>query len=146
MWTTKDIGAGIKPLAAIAGTTVDSEVSGAWVDRQGYFSVELALAIQAVLADSETIAIVANWQDADDSSGTGAADFGTALTSTTLQTGSSASEVVTGLDEGSAEFKQDLTAAKRWIRVQFTLTTSSTGTATYGACYILGGADVLPAA
>ena len=140
----KDVGFYVKTVAALAGTTVDSEVSTAWIDRRGFMSATLALACQPVLAEGETISFAGNWQDASDSAGSDAADYGDAVTTVTIQTGTTGTDPMAGLAYAAGQLKANLDHAKRYIRAQFTLTTSSSGTATYGATIVLGGADHHP--
>jgi hypothetical protein len=137
----KDIGAYVAARGGIAGTTVDSEVNTGWIDRQGYLSAFLALAVQAVLADAETLSFVANWQDADDAAGAGAADYGDPVISAVIQTGATGATEAPVSPTGNNLPKVNLDHARRYIRCQFTLTSSGSGTAAYGGAVVLGGGD-----
>jgi hypothetical protein len=143
--THKDVGSFVATRGGIAGTTVDSEVNTGWVDRQGFMSAVLALSGQAVLADAETLSFQGNWQDADDAAGSGAADYGDPVSNVVIQTGlTGQTEAPISLERGLGRLKANLDHARRYIRAQFTLSTSGSGTATYGAAIVLGGADQNP--
>lgn len=147
--TSRDIGAQIAGRACAAATAVAAgtgdatEVSGQWIDRQGFLSAKLIVTYQAVLAEGETISIAANLQDATDSSGTGAADFGTASADAVRATGGSGGST----ERGVVEIDVDLSAARQYVRAQFTpnLSASGTDTAILSAVLVLGGAESIPA-
>jgi hypothetical protein len=132
--------AGVDVTAAGAGDNV--EVDGAWIDRSGLLSGKAVVVYTATLAQGETLSIAANAQDADDSSGTGAADYGAALTSTVVATGDTGGSTETGV----VELDFDLMGARGFLRLQFTpdLSASGTDTAELAAVWILGGADEQP--
>lgn len=147
--TRSDIGANLAAKYAVAGTDVTAggsgdgtEVDGAWIDMQDFGSSKIVIAYTATLADGETLSIAANAQDATDSSGTGAADFGTAYSSTVVATGDTGGSTETGV----VELDLDVTEANRYVRVQFTPTMSAatTDTAELAAVYVVGGADRNP--
>lgn len=129
--------------ATAAGAGDNTEVDGPWVDRRGYMSVKLCVGWTATLADTETFSLAYNLQDASDSSGTGAADYGTVVASTVQGTASGA-ETLTGV----AALDIDLQTADRFIRAQHTPDLSAAGVDTSISCaiLILGGADDSPAA
>jgi hypothetical protein len=137
----KPCGAG----AATAGGTGDNtEVDGVWIDRLGYLSAKLIVGVRAVLGQGETVTLAANLQDAADSAGTGAADYGAALAATTAATGGSGGST----EHGRIVADFDLSGARRYVRAQFTpnLSRANTDTAIAYAVLMLGGADKLPAA
>lgn len=144
----RDIGAYIKTafagfadvLAAGAGDNV--EVSGPWIDRLGFESLVASVGWFTTLADGEDLALAMNLQDATDSAGAGAADFGTALVSKVLVVNSGG-----GTEEGTEELDFDLSGARRFVRLQFTpnLSASGTDTADLVGQLILGGAIEVPA-
>lgn len=129
--------------AATAGGTGDAtEVDGAWIDRQGFDSLKVVIAYTTTLAATKTLSLAANLQDASDSSGTGAADFGSALSATVVATGASGGSTETGV----VELDFDVSGADQYVRIQFTPDLSATGTdtASISAIYVLGGADANP--
>lgn len=129
---------------AVAGTTPDNvEQDGAYVDTQGYDHVTLKLTVKAVLAEGETATINMNAQTDADGTGTGT-DFGTAATAVVL-TGGSGGSTETAIVE--IPLNLVVSTALRYIRGQFTVDGSASGTDTWIACldYILGGANKLPA-
>lgn len=151
---TKDMGAYIKPVRAgaevdgTAGSTGDNtEVNGAWIDMKGFESLEFVLSFTATLGSGETLALIANVQDADDINGTGAADVSTdhlsALASTVIATGESGGSTETGI----YALGIDTTMCKRFVRVQWTPNLSASGTDTFkiGQLYLQAGAKYPPA-
>lgn len=150
----KDLGAYILPKFAAAETDVtaggagdNTEVNGAWIDTQGFESLEFLMTYTATLAAAATLSLAANVQDADDISGTGAADVSTdylsALPATVVSTGATGGST----NKGAYALGIDLTMCKRYVRVQFTpnLSAANTDTAKIGATYLLGGAKYPPA-
>jgi hypothetical protein len=125
-----------------AGTGDATEVDSPWIDRQDYFSCKVSVGYEAVLADTEDIAIGLNLQDATSAAGAGAADFGTAVPSAVLVT-SSGGTTETGVLE--ADF--NLMTARQFIRLQYTpdMSAAATDTAELGAIVILGGPEDKPA-
>ena len=151
---TKDLGAYILASLAAASVAVtaggsgdETEVNGLWLDTKGFESLEVALAFTTTLGAGETLSFAANMQDADDASGTGAADVSTnhlsALASTVFATGGAGGST----EVGAAQVGVDLTMLKRFVRIQFTpdLSAANTDTAEVNAAYILGGAKYPPA-
>lgn len=124
------------------GTGDNTEVNGAWIDRRGFSSLKVVIPYTATLAQAATLSIAANLQDASDSSGTGAADYGDALASTVVSTGGTGGSTNTGV----VELDFDLSGCDRYIRIQFTPNLSASGTdvAEMGAAYILAGATDNP--
>ena len=70
--------------ATAGGSGDNTEVDGAWVDRQGFLSGKAIIAYTATLAQGATLSIAANLQDATSSGGAGAGDYGDALASTVV--------------------------------------------------------------
>jgi len=154
----RNVGAGIAgrfggTVAVTAGAGSDgAEVDGNWIDIKGYSSAKVVVAFAATLADTESITLAANVQDASASDGTGAADYGAVFASTLMVTSDGGTTEI-----GQAEFDIDFlggtqgaadgTCADQYIRVQFTPTMSASGTdtAVVTAVVVLGGADVEPA-
>lgn len=132
--------AGVDVTAAGSGDA--TEVDGAWIDRRGYNSIKVVIPYTATLAESETISVAANLQDASASDGTGAADFGTALSSTVQATGDTGGSTETGV----VEMDFDVSGADRYVRIQFTpdLSASATDTAELAAVYVLAGSNENP--
>jgi hypothetical protein len=139
--TSRFGGAG-RALAAGAGD--NTEVDGGWVDRTGKFSAKVVISYTTTLAQDETLSFTANLQDASDSGGTGAADFGTAYAKTVVATGGTGGSTETGVVE-IGDF--NLMTADNFIQAQITpdLSASGTDVATWGAVIVLGGAETLPA-
>lgn len=126
-----------------AGGTGDAtEVSGAYIDRQGFSSLKVVIPYSAVLAATKTLSIAANLQDATSLAGAGVADYGSAMASAVVATGPTGG----GTETGVVELDFDLAGANQFVRVQFTPDLSATGTdtASLAAVYILGGAQVQP--
>jgi hypothetical protein len=123
-----------------AGAGDNTEVNGEWIDRRGFHSLTVFLGYTTALTATKTLSLAANIQDATDSSGTGAADFGTPYPATVQATGA-------GTVKGVRKLTFDLRMAASHVRVQFTpdLSHSGTDTATVWAIYVLGGAESLPA-
>jgi len=132
--------------ALAAGTGDNTEVNGAALDVNGnYGSLKVMIAYTTTLTEDKTLTMkTANLQTADDSSFTeNAADFGDAITAdTVLATGATSGSTSTGL----IEMDFDLSAARRYVRVQYKpdLSHSGTDTATFSASYILAGAKEQP--
>lgn len=129
--------------AVTAGGSGDAtEVDGAWIDVGDAEGISFLIGFTTTIQEAETLTIAANAQDADDSSGTNAADFGTAITATTVATGPSGDGTVTGVAIATFNAR----AAREYMRIQFTpnLSASGTDTAAISCVAILGGAKVLP--
>lgn len=124
-----------------AGAGDNTEASGAWIDRGGFESAKITIIGQTTLAEDETLAIVAaNMQDASDSSGTDAADYGTAYApsaETVTNTGGSGGST----EDVAIEFDVDLVGADEFVRFQVTpnMSASATDTATLQVAIHLGG-------
>lgn len=119
-----------------AGTGDATEVSTAWIDVTECESVVFALAYTTTLADTESLSISGNLQEATDASGTGAADYGDAIASTTIVTSSG------GTTETGVMFAAfDVSATDGFVRFQFTpnLSASGTDTAKIQCLALLGG-------
>ena len=146
--TMRDIGALLAAACcgavdATAGGSGDAtEVDGQWIDRQDYLSGKLVIVFKTTLAEDKTLSIAANMQDASDSGGTGAADYGDALANAVFATGGTGGST----EYGVAVLDVDLSGAKQYVRAQFTPDLSATGTDTaiVAAGLILGGADQVP--
>ena len=151
---TKDMGAYFKPVRAgaevdgtAASTGDNTEVDGSWIDMQGFEGLEFIWSYTAALGSGETLDMIANVQDADDISGTGAADVSTdylsALASTTIATGESGGSTETG----AYSLGIDTTMCKRYVRVQWTPNLSASGTDTFKIVplYVQTGAKYPPA-
>ena len=129
--------------AVTAGGGGDAtEVNGAYVDVTDAEGITFLIGFTATLGDGETLTIAANAQDADDVSGTGVADFGTAIAATTVATGPSGGGTVTGC--AIAHF--DAAGAREAMRLQFTpnLSRANTDTAAISIVAVRAGAKLLP--
>lgn len=130
---------------ATAGGAGDAtEVDGAWVDRKpatlgAYHTAKLVISYTTTLAAAATLTFAANIQDATDDSGTGAADFGSALTATTVATGPSGGGTV----KGTIEMDFDISNAREFLRSQITpnLSAANTDTCSWQAAWVFGGSD-----
>jgi hypothetical protein len=148
----RDIGAWIKgylariPETITAGAGNDGvEVSGPWINvanLPGHGAVAL-LVWSATLAEDETLSLAANLQDATDSGGTGAADFGTALANAVVATGPTGGGTVNGVTEMRIP---EFNGNRGYVRLQSTADLSATGTDTVdvAAILVVGGGHVLP--
>ena len=132
---------------ATAGSTGDNtEVNGAALDVNGnYGSLKVAVVYTTTLTEAKTLTMKSmNLQTADDSSFTeNVADYGDAITADTLvATGGTSGSTHTGI----FEMDFDLSAARRYVRVQYKpdLSHTSTDTASFAATYILAGATEQP--
>ncbi|MEM1344343.1 MAG: hypothetical protein AAGI34_07150 [Pseudomonadota bacterium] len=117
-------------------------VSGAYVDRQGLYSLKALMPFSATLAEGETLSISATFQTATDGAGAGSADLSLSLPATVVATGPSGGGTVTGV----AEADVSLAEADAFVRATFTpdLSAANTDTANIGLVYVLGGADFDP--
>jgi len=127
--------------ATAGGAGDNTEVNGGWVDRRpatrgAYHSAKLVITYTTTLAAAATLKFAANIQDATDGSGTGAADFGLALASTTVATGA-------GTFTGTVELDFDVSNAREFLRAQITpdLSAANTDTCSWQAVFVLGGSD-----
>lgn len=145
---TTDLSAAIFPICGaglngVAGGTGDAtEEDGEYALHRGYMSAEIIVAVEATLADGETVTIIGNAQDATDAAGTGVADFGDVPTAVVLTSVGGTTEF------GVLRIPINLRTARGFIRGQFTVTHSAGSIDTFRAAmvYVLGGADVEPAA
>lgn len=131
--------------AVAAGAGDATESSGPWVQRPHRAqSAKLVIAFEAVLAEDETLSIAANAQDAADSSGTGAADFGDAIASAVVATGGTGGST----ERGVVGLDLNLAGAAEYLRSQVTpnLSAGATDTLRLTAVWIFGGLEKLPAA
>lgn len=133
--------------ATAAGSGDATEVNGQWVSRDianvgMAVSAKLVIGYEAVLAEGKTLTIAANIQDATDSSGTGVADYGTAVAATTVATGDTGGST----ERGTIELDFDLAEANEYVRAQFTpdLSASGTDTAKVSAHWVFFGAPKGP--
>jgi hypothetical protein len=124
-----------------AGAGDNTEVNGPWIDREGFESLVASIGFTTTLTAAQTLALLGNLQDADDIAGTGAADFGAALSSTVVATGA-------GTVVGTQSMDFSLAGARRYVRVQWTpnLSAGATDTARLMAQYVMGGAVRSPVA
>ena len=128
---------------ATAGGAGDAtEVNGAWVSRKTTTgsiaqSAKVIVNFTTTLAAAATLKFGANFQDATDSSGTGAADYGDVVAATTAATGGSGGTTETG----TFELDVDLGGAREFIRAQITpdLSAGATDTAAWSAVYLFFG-------
>lgn len=145
----RDIGAYIEGKSALLGSQVVAgaggdglEQDGYWNDRSRRLSGVLMITFTAVLAEDATLSIGANLQDASDSAGTGAADFGDAIASAVVATGGSGGST----EIGTVELDVDLSGADAFVRGQITptLSAASIDTVDISAVLVLSGGDEYP--
>lgn len=130
-------------ISVTAGGGADgAESDGDWIDVQDYESAKLLVPYEATLADGETLSLAANFQTADDDTGTNAEDYGDAMSNQVVATGPSGGGTVSGV----AELDVNLDGARLFLRSQITptMSASSTDTATVGAALVRGGANTQP--
>lgn len=146
--THRDIGslitaAACQAASATAGGAGDAtEVDGQWIDRKDHLSCKLVIVFDATLAQDETLSVAANLQDANDDQGTGVGDFGDAVANAVVATGGAGGSTELGVV--TADF--DLSAAKQYVRAQFTpdLSAANTDTAIVAAALIFGPKNETP--
>lgn len=143
----RNIGAYINPVYCIQSTNAGSTQSGAWIDRLMGSPLSMPLSCTLVIAwactvvTSETLTVSANIQDATDSSGTGAASYGSTLAAAVVATGTTGGSVLTGV----SQLDNSLGGAREFVRSQHKLAVSASGTVQHSAVLIFGGFDKLPA-
>lgn len=144
---TNNVGAYLKGVAGgggrlvAAGTGDATAITGQGIDRKGYGSAKVLVGYHATLADTKTLAVAAEVQYSADNS-----SFDTAVplqTSTVAATGVNPTTAYYGV----VVFNIDLTAQKRYFRINVTpdLNASGTDVAEVVTSVVLGGADALPA-
>ncbi len=118
------------------------EVDGNWVDRVGAnqrlpLCGKLLISFTAVLDAAETLSIAANLQDATDSAGAGAADYGNALANAVVATGGGGGTT----ERGVVELDVDLSAARQFLRSQVTadLSRANTDTVALSIVFVAAG-------
>lgn len=133
--------------ATAGGAGDNTEANGDWADRKDAsdgiaMSVKCLITVEATLGAGASITFLANLQDAVDASGTGAADYGTPLTVTTVASSTP------GETKGTVvELDFNLSSAREFIRLQFTpnLSAANTDTARMTVTYLFFGAQRGPA-
>lgn len=134
----------INRTATAGGGGDATEVDGEWVDRMS--ATGLAMSAKLGIAFTSTFAAVAGAnqlsfaiqiQDATAADGTGAADYGSPVVSTVVQTGESGGSVETG----AGEVDINLSGANRYIRAQITpdLSAATVDTLEWAALFVLFG-------
>lgn len=133
---------------ATAGSTGDAtEVDCAWVSRLGdkglAMSAKLVIAYTTALGQGNTLSFAMNFQDADTVGGSGAADYGDAVSATVAATGDSGGSTETG----TFEIDVDLGGAREFIRAQVTpdLNRANTDTLEWSAVLVFFGDGRQPA-
>lgn len=161
-----DIGANLTvragtPVVVLAGGAADNVAQvGPWVNRnplldiglpplspriQGpYESAVLAFVIDATLAATVTASFNAKVQTAADSSGTGAADYGSTIPVSVVATGPGGGGRLIVTSRLNVDF--NLSTAGPWVGYTFTMNISSAAvdTVTVTPIWIFGGSDVIP--
>ncbi len=130
-------------LVTAGGAGDNTEANGEWVDRKDLtdgiaMSAKLVFVLEATLAAAANMTLLANFQDATDASGTGAADYGTPFPVTTVLASTPGGTVFTVV-----EIDVNLSSAREFVRIQFTpnLSAANTDTARCAAVWLFGGAQ-----
>ena len=150
----KDIGAYVHPASGGVQSAVETEVDGDWVavpdDAQ---SAAVLIKWSAVLADTETLSIAGNVQDATDGVGAGAADFkaiaaegadlvkGKFALADAVQVTSVGGTTETGV---TMIYLPDIRSHRGFLRSQHTATNSGAGAILHGVTWIFGGTRTIP--
>ena len=150
-WYARNAGAALE---AVVGRAVEAgvegvEQEGVAIDREAlsrnYLSAKVVLLSTSALGAAETVACSANIETADDAAFTvNAGDLGPDAhqDAQTLVNVPVANEAVDGATPSKVtSLNVDLSGARRYVRVVFTFTPSSTGTVDAGAVVIFAGAD-----
>lgn len=123
------------------GSGNNTEVNSGWINVEGYLSAKLVIQAESNIAANKALQMSANLEDATDSSGDGAADFGGSVTTKQMDGG-------TGSESNSLsvlEMDFDLAGARGFVRAQITpnLTATGTDTSSVSATLLLfgGGED-----
>lgn len=132
--------------ATAAGSGDNTEVDGAWVNRRDttandmFDSAKLVITYRTTLTAAKTLSFAVNIQDATDDSGTGAADYGTALAATVVKTGALTDA------RDTLEFDFDLSGANQFVRAQVTpdLSNTATDTVDWQAVWVFGANKRVP--
>jgi len=129
-----------------AGAGDNTEISGDYIDRQGFDSCLVVISWRTTLTAAKTLTLSSNIQDATDASGTGVADYGVVADGETLAAAVVHTGAVTA-DFGVASYGVNLRMANQFIRAQFLgdLSHTSADVADIACAIILGGAQELPA-
>lgn len=139
------------------GAGDNTEVDGAYVqvpdDAQ---SAVMLIVWEAVLADTESLALTANAQHASDASGTGVADFKATAALGADGAGKQSLSVVTVVTNSGGGTERGVTAVRfpdirshaGFLRSQVLANLSASGTDTfeYGVVWVFGGMETLPPA
>ena len=135
-------------ITAAAGND-NVEVDGNFVSRVGsnqglFLSGKLIISFKAVLDEDETLSIAANLQDAVDSAGAAAADYGNAFALAVVATGGAGGTT----ERGVVEIDVDLSAAREFIQDQITadLSRGATDTVAISAVFVASGDNKEPIA
>lgn len=129
----------------ITSTTKGSAVASAYASRNRGAPAGLAMSAALlvpytfVAGANETLSVAITVQDATDSGGTGVATL-VSLSATQIDAAGAGGGTLNGV----YEYAVDLSGAREFIRAQVTFTSSSTGTITHAAHWVLGGFDKLP--
>jgi len=142
-----DIGSQLKVVASAggrlvaAGTGDATEVTGVGVDCLGYGSAKLVIAAQAVNTATKKLQLSSVKLSYSTDNSTWGSDPELLTANVDVVTG-------TGAQVGKYSYDIDLTGQNRYVRVKYTPDHTATGTDTaeVTAVFVLGGADVVPAA
>lgn len=150
----KDIGAYVHPSHDGIQSVAETEIDGDFVQvPDDANSAAVLITWEAVLADTETLSVAGNVQDATDAAGTGVADFkSTAAEGADLVKGKFAlsTSVQVTSDGGTTEsgvsmiHLPDIRAHRGFLRLQRTVINSGAGNVFHTAIWIFGGTRKIP--
>lgn len=123
-----------------AGAGDATKVTGQTINRDGYGSGVIAIAWSATLANTKTISFAVEVQESSDGSSW---DTAVVLQAATVAKTADSSTTFYGV----VEIDENLTGRKQYVRYNITpdLNASGTDTAVWGATFVLGGANRMPA-
>jgi hypothetical protein len=132
------------PLAVISltagGTGDNTEAISSYIDVRGYCSAKLVLMAKSSITAAKVLNVTAALKDATDTSGTGAAAYGSGVTSKQMDAGAVTNNLTV------MELDYDLAGCRGFIASDITpdLTASGTDTSTINVLLILFGAAEQP--
>lgn len=129
------------------GAGDNTEANGDWVSRKDAdgsiaMSAKCILVIEGTLAATQSLSLLANFQDAADGAGAGAADYGTPFPVTTVLSSTPGGTLGTVV-----ELDVNFSSAREFVRIQFTpnLSAGATDTARIAVVWCFGGQQRGPA-
>lgn len=145
---SKNVGASLKTVAVATGSATaggtgdDTAVTGATIDRLGFYSAVLGIAITATLTATKDCTVAVGIQESADGT-----NWDTEVALQAAASPFTAAQVAAGGAQlACVEIDVDLSGRKRYVRFNAKPNLSHTGTDTcvFGAVAVLGGADKVP--